>query len=395
MMRMDATVVRGWDAHFERLLDEIGVCFKRRDLRRRASSYVRGLLGPVQRKNGWQLAEHVGNASPHSFQRLLDRASWNADGLQDVLMRYARKHLLTQGDHGVLIVDETGFLKKGDKSVGVQRQYSGTAGRIENSQVGVFLALASSRGRSLIDRELYLPKSWCEDRDRMRAAHVPQGVEFSTKPKLAQRMIERAWQSGLRPRWVLGDEVYGSDSKTRRFLESNDQPYVLAVSCQQRLWRDLVQQRVDKIADEIPSDAWLRLSVADGTKGPRRYDWAGGRYGIRTDSGLVRWLLIRRSIKQPTERAYYLCAAPPEATAQDLAIAAGQRWSIECCFESAKQETGLDDYEVRSWHGWYRHVTLSMSALALLSVIRATAGESTSKKKRGTKTKTQSLIGSR
>jgi len=394
-MGIDATVVRGWEAHFERLLDEIGVCFKRCDLRRRVSSYVRGLLSPVQRKNGWQLAEHVGHATPHGIQRLLDRASWDANEVRDVLMRYGRAHLLTEGDHGVLIVDETGFLKKGDKSVGVQRQYSGTAGRIENSQVGVFLALSSSRGRALIDRELYLPKSWCDDPDRMRSAHVPRDVTFSTKPKLAQRMIERAWQSGLRPRWVLGDEVYGADSKTRRFLESKGQPYVLAVSCQQRLWRDFVQQRVDKIADEIPSDAWLRLSVADGAKGPRMYDWSAGRYGERTDSGLARWLLIRRSIKNPTERAYYLCAAPPRATAQDLAIAAGQRWSIECCFESAKQETGLDDYEVRSWHGWYRHVTLSMTSLALLSVIRAAASDSTSKKKRGTKTKTQSLIWSR
>lgn len=394
-MGMDVAVVRGWEAHFERLVDEIGVCFRRRDLRRRASSYIRGLLGPVQRKNGWQLAEHVGNATPHSFQRLLGRASWSADEVRDSLMRYVHKHLLTDGDHGVLIVDETGFLKKGDKSVGVQRQYSGTAGRIENSQVGVFLALASSRGRLLIDRELYLPKSWCEDRRRLRGANVPRDMEFSTKPKLAQRMIERVWQSGLHPRWVLGDEVYGADSKTRRFLESKGQPYVLAVSCQQRLWRDCVQQRVDKIADEIPSDAWLRLSVADGVKGPRLYDWAAGRYGIRTDRGLARWLLIRRSIKNPTERAYYLCAAPPEATAQDLAIAAGQRWSIEWCFESAKQETGLDDYEVRSWHGWYRHVTLSMAALALLSVVRATASDSTSKNRRGTKTKTQSLIWSR
>ncbi len=394
-MRMDAAVVRGWEAHFERLVDTIGGCFKRRDLRHRALSYVSGLLGPVQRKNGWQLAEHVGDATPHGMQRLLGRASWNADDVRDALRRYARRHLLADGDHGVLIVDETGFLKKGDKSVGVQRQYSGTAGRIENSQVGVFLALASARGRALIDRELYLPKSWCEDEGRLRAADVPADTRFATKPQLAQRMIERVLQSGLRPRWVLGDEVYGSDSKTRRFLEGNGQPYVLAVSCQQRLWRDFVQQRVDTIADEIPSDAWLRLSVADGAKGPRMYDWAAGRYGARTDQGLVRWLLIRRSMEKPTERAYYLCTALPEATAQDLAIAAGQRWLIECCFESAKQETGLDDYEVRSWHGWYRHVTLSMAALALLSVVRAAANNAHSKKKNRSTSKTRRMIWSR
>ncbi len=388
-MCMDATMVRGWESHFDQFVDVIGGCFGRCDLRRRASSYVRGLLGPVQRKNGWQLAEHVGDATPHGIQRLLGRAKWDADSVREVLMRYAREHLLTEGDHGVLIVDETGFLKKGDKSVGVQRQYSGTAGRIENCQIGVFLALASVRGRALIDRELYLPKSWCDDEDRMRAADVPSDIRFATKPRLAQRMIERAWQSGLRPRWVLGDEVYGSDSKTRRFLESHGQPYVLAVSSQQRLWKDLVQQRVDRIADAIPSEGWLRLSVADGAKGPRMYDWAAGQFGAMIDTGLMHWLLVRRQIDDPHRRAYYLCAAPPEATAQDLAIAAGQRWSIECCFESAKQETGLDDYEVRSWQGWYRHVTLSMAALTLLSVIRAAAREPNSiKAKRNSATTT-------
>jgi SRSO17 transposase len=334
----------------------------------------------VQRKNGWQLAEYAGHATPHGFQRLLGRASWDADEVRDALMGYAREHLLTEGDHGVLIVDETGFLKKGDKSVGVQRQYSGTAGRIENSQIGVFLALASPRGRTLIDRELYLPQNWCDDKNRLRAADVPEGVRFATKPQLAQRMIERARDSGLRPRWVLGDEVYGSDSKFRRFLEENGQPYVVAVTAQQRLWQDFRQQRVDAIADTIPSDGWLRLSVADGAKGPRVYDWAAGRYGAPTDQGLVRWLLIRRSIEEPNERAYYLCTAPPEAAAQDLAVAAGQRWAIECCFESAKQETGLDEYEVRSWPGWYRHVTLSIAALTLLCVIRATANVAHSKK---------------
>lgn len=394
-MRMDATLVRGWEVHFDRLVDEVGGCFKRRDLRSRAAAYIRGLLGPVKRKNGWQLAEHLGDATPHGIQRLLDRASWDADELRDTLIRYARHHLLTDGDHGVLIIDETGFLKKGDKSVGVQRQYSGTTGRIENSQVGVFLALASARGRTLIDRELYLPKSWCEDQDRCRAANVPPHVTFATKPRLAQRMIERALQSGLRPRWVLGDEVYGSDSKTRRCLEENGQPYVLAVSCQQRLWQNLRQRRVDKIADEIPADAWSRLNIADGAKGPRVCDWAAGQFGAPTDHGLRRWVLIRRSIENPAERAYYLCAASPQSTMQDLAIAAGQRWSIECCFEAAKQETGLDNYEVRSWHGWYRHITLSMTALTLLGVIRGAANGATSKKSRETKSKQDRLVWSR
>jgi len=378
MMRMDATRVQGWACHLEQLIERIGGCFARHDLRRRAAAYVRGLLGPVQRKNSWQLAEHMGDATPHAVQRLLDRASWDADAVRDALLGYAHQHLLTDRDPGVLVADETGFLKKGDKSVGVQRQYSGTAGRIENCQIGVFLALAGPRGRVLLDRELYLPKSWCEDTARRRAAHVPAEVGFMTKPQLAQQMIGRALDAGLRPRWVLADEVYGSDSNTRRFLESRGQPYVLAVTSQQRLWVNWEQRRVDHLMKEIAPGDWHRISVAEGSKGPRVYDWAGGRFGAPTQTGLVRWLLIRRSVANGDEshgHAYYLCTAPPEATLQDLAIAAGQRWAIECCFESAKQETGLDHYEVRSWHGWRRHVTLSMAALAMLAVVRAQAGD--------------------
>jgi SRSO17 transposase len=258
----------------------------------------------------------------------------------------------------------------------VQRQYSGTAGRIENCQVGVFLALSGSRGRALVDRELYLPQVWCQDRPRRVEAGVPPLVRFATKPQLAQRMLARAWAAGCKPRWVLADEVYGSDSKFRRFLEKHHQPYVVAVSSQQRLWVELRQKRVDQIAQALPTRVWFRFSVADGSKGPRLYDWAAGRLPRWDDQGRVKWLLVRRSIEDPQERAYYLCAAPPEATAQDLAVAAGGRWAIESCFEAAKQETGLDEYEVRSWNGWYRHITLSMLALAFLAAVRAMAPES-------------------
>ena len=376
---MDAKRVRGWSDHFERLCDRIGVCFGRHDLRSRARGYVQGLLGPVHRKNSWQLAEHVGASTPHGFQRLLGRARWDADALRDEVRRYAVDHLLAEGESGVLIVDETGFLKKGEKSVGVQRQYSGTAGRIENCQIGVFLALVGSRGRALIDRAVYLPKSWSDDADRLREAGVPPEVRFATKPKLAQAMIARALDSGLRPRWVLGDEVYGSDGKTRRFLDDRGQPYVLAVSSQQRLWVEYVQQRVDHIAEQLDEKDWFRFSVADGAKGSRVYDWAAGRYGAATEQGLTRWLLVRRRVEDPTDRAYYLCAAPPDATGQDLAVAAGQRWAIETCFQTAKQQAGLDEYEVRSWIGWYRHVTLSMLALSLLAAVRAEASEPTQK----------------
>lgn len=376
---MDAATVQGWRRGFEALANRIGPCFFRRDLRRRAVGYVHGLLGSAQRKNSWQLAERIGDASPHGIQRLLDRARWDAEAVRDEVMRYAREHLLAEDEPGVLIVDETGFLKKGSKSAGVQRQYSGTAGRIENCQVGVFLALLGSGGRALIDRELYLPKSWCEDRGRCREAHVPEERGLLTKPRLAQRMIRRALDQGLAPRWVLGDAVYGGDSKFRRFLEDQGQPFVLAVSGQQRLWVNLQQRRVDALASEVPEDRWHRLSVGEGSKGPRVYDWAAGKIGTPTDHGLARWVLIRRDVDEPDRRAYYLCQAPPEATPQDLAIAAGQRWAIESCFEAAKQETGLDQYEVRSWHGWHRHVTLSMLALAFLATVRARARESAEK----------------
>ena len=372
---MDATAVRDWQALFDSLGVRISGCFGRRDLCRRATAYLRGLLGSVQRKNSWQLAELAGEATPHGFQRLLGRARWDANRLRDEVRRYVIDHLLVEGDDGVLIVDETGFLKKGDKSAGVQRQYSGTAGRIENCQIGVFLALAGSRGRAPIDRELYLPRSWCEDEERFHEAGVPASVAFATKPQLACTMIGRALESGLRPRWVLGDEVYGNDGKTRRFLESRGQPYVLAVGSQQRLWQNFKPQRVDTIAQDVPEDAWRRLTIAQGAKGPRVYDWAASTFGVPTKTGLRRWLLVRRRIHQPHEYAYYLCAAPPETTACDLAVAAGKRWAIETCFETAKQETGLDEYEVRSWTGWYRHITLSMLASAFLAAVRARAIE--------------------
>ena len=370
-MRTEAPVVERWAEDFVSLLERVGPCFGRHDLRARAGGYVRGLLGRVERKNGWQVAEYLGDEKPYGVQRLLGRASWDAGAVRDEVRRYAAEHLLARGEGGILVVDETGFLKKGDKSAGVQRQYSGTAGRIENCQVGVFLALAGPRGRALVDRELYLPECWCGDRARCEAAGVPESVEFATKPALALRMLDRAFAAGLRPRWVLADEVYGNDSKFRRNLEALGQPFVVAVKGDQRLWVDFRQRRVDRVADELPAWAWHRLSVGDGAKGPREYDWAAGRLGGERPQGLDRWVLVRRSVPDPSDRAYYLCLAPPGATGADLAVAAGGRWSIEGCFEAGKQEAGLDEYEVRSWDGWHRHVTLSMLALAFLAAVRA------------------------
>ena len=340
--------VEDWGGEFGSLMRRVGSFFGRHDLRGRAEGYVRGLLGRMDRKNSWQVAEYLGEERPYGVQRLLGRARWDAGGVRDELTRYAAEHLLARGEGGVLVVDETGFLKKGDKSVGVQRQYSGTAGRVENCQVGVFLALAGSHGRALVDRELYLPESWCDDKPRRDAAGVPQETTFATKPALALRMLDRAFAAGIKPQWVLADEVYGNDPKFRRHLEGLGQPFVVAVGSRQRLWVDLTQQRVDQIADALPASAWHRLSVGDGAKGPRTYEWAAGKLGGERPGTLVKWVLVRRSIPDPMDRAYYLCLAPPEATGADLAVAAGKRWSIESCFEAAKQEAGLDEYEVTS-----------------------------------------------
>jgi len=370
---MDATDISSWSCCFDFLFDHVGAVFRRSDLRHQARGYVRGLLGSVDRKNSWQLAEHLGHEKPFGIQRLLSRASWDADALRDELIRYASDQLGSKDT--VLIVDETGFLKKGTRSVGVQRQYSGTAGRIENCQLGVFLAFSTSRGHALIDRALYLPESWCNDRARCEQAGVPKGVAFATKPQLAMTMIGHALGSGIQADFVLADEAYGNDSKFRRFLEGRGQAYVLAVASNQRLWVACEQKRVDQIAAEAPANTWFRCSVADGSKGPRVYDWNAARFGVLTEQGQQHWLLIRRHL-ETGELAYYLCCAPPEYDARDLARAAGRRWGIEVCFECAKQQTGLDEYEVRTWTGWHRHITLSLLAAALLTAVRIAATSS-------------------
>ncbi|MGC4031396.1 MAG: IS701 family transposase [Tepidisphaeraceae bacterium] len=245
---------------------------------------------------------------------------------------------------------------------------------MENSQIGVFLALYTARDRAPIDQALYLPQAWCDDKARTAEAGVPTDVTFATKPQLAMTMLKRAFEAGLRPSFVLADSVYGSDSKFRRFLKARGQPFVVAVTSQQRFWVCFEQRRVDAIAADLPERSWFRMSVGEGTRGPRVYDWASVKFGFPTDSGMERHLLVRCHI-DTGEVAYFLCAALAGTQARDLTVAAGHRWAIECCFESAKQETGLDEYEVRSWAGWHRHVTLSLLAMMFLTAVRLTATE--------------------
>jgi SRSO17 transposase len=372
--------VRQWAEEVGRVGERLGGHFARAEARTRARDYLRGLLGDAERKNGWQLAEYLGDDRPYGVQHLLGRADWDADAVRDDLRAYVMGHLADP--EGVLIVDETGFLKKGAKSAGVQRQYSGTAGRIENCQIGVFLAFAGRHGRAFLDRELYLPREWAEDADRREEAGIPPAVQFATKPALAQRLLERALGAGVRAAWVTGDEVYGADGKLRQALERRRQPYVLAVRSDQAVCVGFRQVRAKALIAQTPAGAWQRLSAGDGSKGPRWYDWVCVPIN-GPDPGFPRWLLARRSASDPEELAYYLCAGRPGTPLAESVRGAGARWAIEECIEAAKGEVGLGHYEVRTWRGWYRHVTLALFAQAVLAVIRAQAAGRPQPKKGG------------
>ena len=366
----------GWAAGLDEVHARIAARFARSEPRERVAGYVRGLLAPVERKNSWTLAERVGEATPDGMQRLLATADWDADAVRDDVRGYVVDHL---GDtDAVLVVDETGFLKKGTMSVGVARQYSGTAGRIENCQIGVFLGYAASTGRTFLDRELYLPRAWTEDRDRCLEAGVPDEVEFASKPELAMRMLTRAMDAGVPAGWVGGDEVYGQHYRLRAMLEERAMPYVLAVPVNQRVIAAsdgrIVESRADALAATVSPQAWKQISAGAGAKGPRTYHWA--RVAIRPleDPGAGYWLLIRRSLTDPTDRAYYLCHGAADTPLRELVRVAGARWAIEESFQTAKGEVGLDQYQVRRWDGWYRHITLAMLAHAFLTVTRAATG---------------------
>jgi SRSO17 transposase len=352
--------------------------FTRSEPRGRAREYLSGLVTGLERKNGWTLAEQAGEVCPDGMQRLLRRADWDVDGVRDDLRSYVVEHL---GEpDGVLIVDETGFLKKGVRSAGVQRQYSGTAGRIENCQIGVFLAYASSGGHALIDRELYLPESWTADQDRCRRAGVPDEVGFATKPRQAMAMLARAFAAGVPFAWVTADEAYGQVPYLRAWLEEHDAAYVLVTKVNDTVTTtdghdEAGERRVDELIAELPAQAWRRLSAGAGAHGPRDYDWA--RIPIRTGwrAGRGHWLLARRKISDPSKIAYYLCYGPRRIGLHHLAWIAGARWRIEECFQQAKNEAGLDHYQVRSWRAWYAHITLAMLAHAWLVVARSIAAK--------------------
>jgi len=369
--------VREWADGLVEVGELIGARFARSEPRVNALEYVRGLISEQERKNSWTLSERAGHKVPDRMQRLLSTTDWDPDGLRDDLRAYVLRHVGDPG--GVLVVDETGFLKKGTRSAGVARQYSGTAGRVENCQIGVFLTYATKHGRTFLDRELYLPKAWTEDPGRCTAAGIPAGRGFATKPELAMDMLVRALDAGVPAKWVAGDAVYGQYSRLRRTLEDRGVHYVLAVPVSQRvIVKDGAFPGTEKRADQAVADlvptAWRTRSAGLGAKGVRDYAWARVRINGANDDNAEHWLLARRSLANRDDVAYFICHTPKRIALAEIASVAGTRWAIEETFQTAKGEAGLDHYQVRQYTGWYRHITLSMLAHAFLTAVKAKKG---------------------
>jgi SRSO17 transposase len=354
--------------------------FARPEPRRRVLAYLQGILSDTSRKNGWQLAEHAREARPDGMQRLLSHAVWDTDGVRDDLRSYALEHLGQQS--AIVVIDETSFPKRGRHSAGVGLQYCGTTGQVENCQVGVFLAYVTARGHTLIDRELYLPFDWIEASSRRQEVGIPETVRFQTKPELAVQMMERLRQAAVAIEWVVADTVYGGNLDLRTWLQAHGYPYVLAVACDEPVGivtPDGRRRRVEVREVEallLHDQQWQRLAMSEGTKGPRLFDWAVVPMLHQWEDDGRHWLLMRRSLTDPQEKTYYFVFAPVGTTLQEMVKAIGARWHIEEDFENAK-DLGLDHYEVRSFVGWYRHITLVLLALAYLAGICATERFST------------------
>jgi SRSO17 transposase len=387
--------LEAWQEEFEQFHARFADLFERSESREQAKKYLRGLLAQADRKNSWQVAEAVGDRIPDRMQRLLYRVPWDADAARDRLQRCV---IETFGDNeGIGVVDETSFLKKGTHSVGVARQYLGAAGKLENGQVATVLSYAAQGAHVFLDRRLYLPEEWVWNRQRRAEARVPQEVRFETKPEQAIAMLMHAWEQGVPMRWVTGDEVYGDSPRLRETIQAHGRFYVLAVSANTRVWserpeveepqeqtggRPRVAPRVvqgapkatmvSEVVANLPAHAWKRLAVMQGEKGAIEYHWARTRVVESRDRlpGPDVWLLARRSLSDPKQLAYYLAYVPARTSLETKVRVASSRYTVEQCIEEAKGETGLDEYEVRFWHSWYRHITLSMMAHAWLASIR-------------------------
>lgn len=359
--------VDGWETELDALMRRVGRWFARPETRRTARDVVDGLLADLPRKNCWTLGEHAGHGSPDRIQHLLGRARWDDAAVRAEVGAYVAENLTAgvEPELVTLVFDETGDQKKGGHTIGVQRQYSGTCGRIENCQLAVFATLATPRGHAFIDVELYLPQSWTSDPDRLAAAGVPEEVEFATKPELALRMADRALAAGVRPGWVAADEAYGDNTALRHELEVRGLNYVMAVSCNTQIPTPAGKLRADHLAGQIPAAGWQTLSAGSGSKGERLYDWA--YTAIADTAHTYRWLLIRRNLRSG-ELAYYLCHATTDVPLRTLVRIAGTRWRVEENIQAGKVCAGLDEHQVRTWTSWHRWTTLAMLAHAFLAV---------------------------
>ncbi len=392
---MTSEELEAWQEDFEQFHAQFADLFERSESREQAKKYLRGLLAQADRKNSWQVAETVGDRIPDRMQRLLYRVPWDADAARDRLQRFV---IETVGDdEGIGVVDETSFLKKGTHSVGVARQYLGAAGKLENGQVATVLSYAAKGAHMFLDRRLYLPEEWAWNKQRRAEARVPAEVRFESKPEQASAMLMHAWEQGVPMRWVTGDEVYGDSPRLRETIQAHGRFYVLAVSANTRVWTERPQveepreqtggrprhaprlaqgapkaRMVSEVVASLPHSAWKRVAVVEGEKGMITYHWGRVRVVESRDQlpGPDVWLLARRSHSAPDKLSYYLAYAPPKTSLQTLVRVASTRYTVEQCIEEAKGETGLDEYEVRFWHSWYRHITLSMMAHAWLASIK-------------------------
>jgi len=361
---------------FNRLTQRLSVVFPSELGFKNMQKYLRGLLGDSERKNGWQMSEYLGESTPYAMQQFIYRGRFNADFLRDEMREYIVESIGER--QGVLVIDETGFLKQGKHSCGVKRQYSGTAGRIENCQIGVFLTYASSKGHSPLDRRLYLPEEWANDPERRKKAKVPEDIEFQTKPQMALEMIQEATNADIPYTWVTGDCVYGDYTNVRMELEKNKKCYVMSVSGKSYVWRGFKQESVASILKNLPEEGWTTASCGEGSKGARLYDWLLIPINPGTTEGYERSLLVRRSKNAPDKLRAYICFATVETPMQKLVEVAGCRWTVETCFKESKSEVGLDQYEVRSYEGWYKHITLACIAHAFLTVLSSRSFDSKS-----------------
>jgi SRSO17 transposase len=364
-----SSAIGKWSQAFGKLHRRIGHRFARSEARERAKRYLLGLLARVERKNGWQIAEAIGEHDPQGVQRLLNSARWDADEVRDDLREYVVEHLADEAS-GVLIVDETGFLKKGEKSVGVARQYTGTAGDTVNCQVGVFLAYSSEKGAAFLDRALYLPRAWTNAPARGAEAGVPEGLVFRNKIALAEEMLELAFEADVPTRWVLADSFYGRSHAFRAWLEERGRPYAVMVPKTNAVPLGGRKKKIERYVERLPKDAFSDVRPARDSSGGRPWEWACVELAPDKEKGMRRWLLVRRSTDDPEDLGFYQAYGPEETPIEELVWVCQERWAVEECFAEAKGEVGLDHYEVRRWDSWHRHITLCLLAHAFLVVVR-------------------------